>query len=115
MALAKASWPECISQHMKVDVCKDFIDNEIATLFDVTDQYIKTFIKRKRKDIDPWYMPWKLLWMIVIWSLDGMVMVWYTIHCKFLYLHTLVFEKYGSAHSSLHNNTNHIHILFVFI
>ena len=55
MALAKASWPECISQHMKVDVCKDFIDNEIATLFDVTDQYIKTFIKRKRKDIDPWY------------------------------------------------------------
>ena len=55
MALGKASWPECISQHMKVDVCKDFIDNEIATLFDVTDQYIKTFIKRKRKDIDPWY------------------------------------------------------------
>ena len=54
MALAKASWPECISQHMKVDVCKDFIDNEIATLFHVTDQYIKTFIKRKRKDIDPW-------------------------------------------------------------
>lgn len=93
MALAKASWPECISQHMKVDVCKDFIDNEIATLFDVTDQYIKTFIKRKRKDIDPWYMPWKLLWMIVIWSLDGMVMVWYTIHCKFyIYLHTCILK-----------------------
>ena len=55
MALAKESWPECIAQHMQADVCKEFIDHEIYTLFEGADRYIKSFIKHKRNDVDPWY------------------------------------------------------------
>lgn len=55
MELAKESWPECMTQHINADACKEFIDNEIFTLFTGADRYIKSFIKHKRNEADPWY------------------------------------------------------------
>jgi len=40
---------------MQADVCKDFIDSEIATYFSGADRYIKTYIKEKRDNVDEWY------------------------------------------------------------
>ena len=40
---------------MQADVCKEFIDSEIQTLFTGVDRYIQSYIKWKRDDTDPWY------------------------------------------------------------
>ena len=55
MTMTKTVWPECMLQHMQADVCKDFIDSEIATYFTGADRYIQTYIKEKRDDVDEWY------------------------------------------------------------
>jgi len=55
MAMTKEAWPECILQHMQADVCKEFIDTEIATLFTGSDRYIRSYIKQKRDEADEWY------------------------------------------------------------
>ena len=53
--MTKEAWPECMAQHMQADVCKEFIDTEIATQFTDSDRYIKSYIKQKRDEADEWY------------------------------------------------------------
>jgi len=55
LQLAKDTWPECIQQHMLAEVCKEFIDDEIQTLFTGVDQYITSKIRWRREETDPWY------------------------------------------------------------
>ena len=55
METIKETWPECLANGLTAVECKDFIDEEILTLFTGEDRYIQTHIVSKRATADEWY------------------------------------------------------------
>lgn len=55
METIKETWPECVALRMTSVECKDFIDEEILTLFTGEDRNIKSHIVSKRGTADEWY------------------------------------------------------------
>ncbi|KAK1736265.1 hypothetical protein QTG54_012865 [Skeletonema marinoi] len=55
LAVTKSTWPDCVNLKMSAEACKDFIDNEIYTLFTERDQYIRSVIIGKRLKTDQSY------------------------------------------------------------
>lgn len=55
LATTKEVWTECVSQSMSAIECKNFIDEEILTLFTGQDKLIPTRIIGKRAHEDDWY------------------------------------------------------------
>ena len=55
LATTKEVWTECVDNSMTAYECKEFIDNEILTLFTGEDKNIMTRIIGKRSNVDEWY------------------------------------------------------------
>lgn len=55
MEVTKEIWPECVNKKMTGVQCKNFIDEEILTLFMGDDKLTRTILVGKRGKMDEWY------------------------------------------------------------
>ena len=51
----KSTWPECVNNRMNGVHCKNFIDEEILSLFTGVDRLTRTIIVGKRSAYDVFY------------------------------------------------------------
>ena len=79
LATTKEAWPECHAQAMTAIACKEFIDEEILTIFTEQDKFIRTRIIGKRSTQDEWYNAVTILMddNDVVLGRDGDGMVYY--------------------------------------